>query len=656
MTAGKPGHGPYPGVGHRSGLQSWLTFFAILLLVLPLTISGVYMWAMYDPAKSLRSVDLAVVNQDEGFSGNNYGASVVEGLFRRDYLSFKEVSAEDAQQGVNYGTYLFAITIPPDFSRKVETLTSEQPDNPDIFLDLNGFNGTNGAFLTSSLIPEIQLEISEAFTEAYATRLIDGVNQLGGGLHSASDGATQIDDGMRQLDDGLVQALAGADQLNDGAAQLHDGTTRLVGGTTQLDTGAGQLVDAMKQLGDGATQIDEGVGELTAVAIPSLHKAQQIADQLRPVPQALRAAGSVAEAERLEALLLQLDSSNPENLVSQLTRLKDGTATVAYMLSDPTSPYHAGMLALEDGIGQVHDGATQINDGTAQLKDGTSQLHSGTVQLKDGATRLKDGTGQLATGLADGAARAPIIPNIAESSKQVASPVNMVKRNAFPTSVVVNPADPTVKRPSSGASLILVIVFGFLFMAIATMLLPRLSNLYRRTASSSAVVATLARFGELTAVGLVILSVLSVTAFFFGWKPASVPALALDLVLMAAASAAINQMLRISFGRLFGGLSMLALYVLGMFSFGGVWPLATVPRIFQALHLFTPLTPGRDAFIAATYGAWVVKPFLSLALFTLIPLAISLMVRARRARILHRGRIATSDSDTFTHSELSLVN
>lgn len=647
---------------------SWKKLAVILLLILPITAAVVYMWSMYDPSKTLRDVNLAVVNQDKGAERDGefskYGDDVVHGLLDRDYLSFSEVSADEAAKGLDTGKYLFTITIPEDFSANVNTLMNDKPVNPEVTLHYNDFNGTNGTILTEALVPKIQREVSSSISESYAKKLIDGVNTLGDGITQAADGSKKLDDGATQLNDGLGQGADGAAQLDEGANKLKGGTKELKGGTTQLVDGTGKLVDGTgqladgantlvggtQQLGDGAGQIDEGVGKITGMLLPLLSTAQGVVPKVAPIIPVLRQLGFVGEAEQLQSLVDQLDSNNPTNQVDQLNKLKEGTATLHYMLSDPSSEYLGGILKLQDGINQADSGARQLNDGALKLDDGatqldagtteltggTSQLVDGTQRLKDGSDQLKGGTGELSKKLAEGAAKAPKATNVDASAKQVALPIIYNEDNENPVQLVVDEADPTVKHLSGGASLLFVLVFGFLLMAIAAICIPHVFGTNRRSAFLG---PTMKSFVGLVIVGVAILALLAVGATLVGWDPASWGGIALTFLGMAGASAGFNQMLRAIFGRLTGGAGILAAFALGMFSFGGVWPLPTVPKIFQWLHPFTPMSYARNAFAQATQGimdSTFVVAIVMLGVFTFVPLGITLLVRAARVRRLKK--------------------
>ncbi|VEH05748.1 YhgE/Pip domain-containing protein [Corynebacterium kutscheri] len=614
---------------------SWKRLCAVVFLLLPVLVSVIYMWAMYDPTKKLRDVRLAVVNEDAGAEINGehsvFGDNVVAGLLKREYLSFEEVSSEDAERGLHDGTYMFTVVIPKDFSANVGTLFADEPIKPEIAINYNDYNGTNGSILTGGLVPKIQTAVSSSISESYAKKLIGGVNKLGDGLGRAAEGSTKLDDGAGRLNAGLAQGLSGANQLNDGAQQLAEGSTRLASGTQQLSDGAGRLAAGTEKLGDGAQQISAGVDQLTGTLIPLLSSAQQAAPQLHQAVEALRLAGMNEQAQKLDELATKLDANNPNNQVAQLNKLKDGTATLAYMLSDPTSEYYGGILKLQDGINRANEGAAKLSDGAGRLADGTHRLASGTQQLYDGSGQLKGGTGELSSALSDGASQAPHARNLEASAKQVAVPIVYKENNVNPVQTVVDASDPTVKNLGSGASMLIIMVFGFLLMALIAMLVP---TIFGTGAHGSFITPTLKSFAGLFVFGLIALGVLSIVAVSVGWSPKNWLAIILSYIGMSAAAAASNQMLRVVFGQFIGGIAILAVFAFGMFSFGGVWPLATVPKVFQLIHPITPMTAARQAFIDASQGnvsGHFVASLAALFFCAAVCLGITLIVRARRA-------------------------
>lgn len=620
----------------------------VFLLVTPLIGAITFMWAMWDPSQYLHSTKLAVVNEDDGAERdgeqNNYGDQVVEGLAAADYLAFEEVSREDADQGLVTGEYLFVMNIPEDFSTNVLSVMSEEPVQPTVTIAYNDYNGSNQALLTSGLVPQIQAQVASSIAEGYSQEIIGGINELGDGLRAAADGAGQLDDGATQLKDGTTQAKDGVGQLDDGATQLHDGTTRLTDGTTRLKDGTTQLTDGIgqlqggtQQLGDGAAQIDDGVGQLTGLLIPLLEQVQSVAPALQPVIDLLHGVGQHEQAAQLEGIVGRFNANNPDNMVAQLNKLKNGTAEMRYNLNDPSAPYLNGVNRLADGIYQLDDGATelsdgatQLHDGTTRLKDGTTRLKDGSAQLDDGTTRLKDGTGELSTRLEEGAGRAPTFENVDGSAKQAAAPVAFDETNLHPVTTNIDVNDPTAKEVTSGISLILVVVIGFLIMALTAMLVPHVTGRWSRSRSVGPV---LKAFGALSLINFVTVCAMGLISTFMGWSPASWLATGVVFALIAMAGAASYQFFRALFGRVIGGIFSLGMYGYGVLVFGGVWPQPIIPQLFRFFHPTSPMTYARYGFIRATDGRWDATFWAGIAgllFFILVPLALTIVVRVAR--------------------------
>ncbi|GAB3087069.1 YhgE/Pip domain-containing protein [Corynebacterium aquatimens] len=627
-------HGPIAKALNWRPLSPFARTLIVLLLVLPLLFTGIYMWSMWDPTGSVPNTRLAIVNEDKGVDQGegeeNFGKNVVEGLTSRDYLNVTEVDAKQASDGLLKGKYLFTITIPEDFSKNVVTVIDEDPAQAKILFDFNDYNGTNGAILTSGLVPQIQNEVAVEVTKTYAEQVLGGLNELGDGIKQAADGSKQLDDGVGQLQEGAGQAVDGINQLDDGAGELNDGTgqlqdgvIRLSDGAGQLDDGAGQLANGLlelsggtDQLADGARQIDEGVGQLTGMLIPILQNVQGAVGQLQPVIDLLRTVGMHAEADKVAGIVGQLDPANPENIVSDLQRLKAGTAELHANLADPNMPYRNGLNQLIDGsqqlkagtgelragTGELSDGAFQLHDGTTRLKEGTGQLREGGVQLTDGIGQLKDGSNQLATALGEGAKRAPTVQRMDESTTQMAVPIVFEEANLHPTQEVVDPENPTVQELSSGFSMLGLIVISFLLMAVVNMLLPHAVGRrdHSRTAFGPVIKAWAPAFG----INLALVALIAFISASVGWRPDNWPAMILVLLLNVAMGTSVYQFFRITFGRLVGSVFNLAFYIYGLVVANAVWPLSTLPAPLAAANPLHPISHARNAFVRATDGIW----------------------------------------------------
>ena len=655
----------------------------ILALVFPLLFAGLFMWAMWDPTGSVPDTKLAVVNNDkgvdrgEGAGLEKFGDSVVEGLTSRDYLDFSEVSSEEADKGLKTGKYLFTVTIPEDFSKNVVTVIDPEPKQANILVDFNDYNGTNGAVLTAGLVPQIQSEVRAEVAKTYAEEVLGGINELGDGIRAAADGSERLDDGVGQLKDGGDRAIDGINQLDDGAHELHDGTGQLVDGTGELNDGVGelrdgsvrlqdgaqqlndglyQLEDGTDQLADGARQIDEGVNKLTDMLIPLLENVQGGVGQLKPIVDTLRQFGLHAEADKLDGIVSQLDPENKDNVVNDLNRLRDGTGELYANLSDPELPYRNGLnrlidgsdqlvdgtdqLAdgtsrLQDGASRLNDGANQLHDGTTRLTDGTSQLVDGGGQLSDGINKLKDGSEELSTKLGEGADRAPTVKNMDKSTEQIAVPIIFDEANLHPTQVEVDPENPTKKEPSSGFSILALIVINFLLMAVVSILLPHAIG--RRQKASGAAGPVMSAWLRMFGINVALSALLGFVSITLGWRPENWFVIGAAILLIDIAGTSIFQFFRILFGRVIGAMFNIGFFALGLFVSGAVWPLSTLPAPLAFMNPLHPMSHARNLFVRSVDGIydstfWI--GFTVLLVFSLAAVGMSILIYDARRRSL----------------------
>lgn len=640
----------------------------ILALVVPLLFAGLFMWAMWDPTGSVPNTRLAIVNNDTGVDRGNgkeeFGANVVEGLMSREYLDFSEVSAEEARDGLLTGKYLFTVTIPENFSENVVTVIDKEPKQANILIDYNDYNGTNGAVLTAGLVPKIQKEVSAEVAKTYADQVLNGLNELGDGIRRASDGSEKLDEGMAQLQTSAGSAVDSFGQLDDGANQLHEGTGQLIDGVTRLNTAAPQLNDGAQQLSaaliqfnggtdqlaDGARQIDEGVGQLTGTVVPLLENLQGSVGQIRPIIDTLRAAGLHEQADKLDGIVAQIDPENPQNKVNDLRRLKAGTAELHSMLSDPNKPYRDGLNRIIDGsqrlsagtnqlaqsTPQLADGANRLHDGTGRLADGTARLVDGGARLEDGIGKLKDGSAELNTKLGEGAAKAPKVEKIDESSHQIAVPIEFQEANLHPTQVVVDPADPTVKEPSSGFSILGLIVINFLLMAVVSILLPHAIG--RRQKASSSFGPVLSAWATNLGINVALTALLAFVSITFGWRPHSWFVMLMALLLIDVAGTSIFQFFRVLFGRVIGAMFNIGFFALGLFVAGAVWPLSTLPAPLAAMNPLHPMSHARNLFVRSVDGIYDSTFWTAIAVllaFAVVAIGASTLLYDARRKALH---------------------
>ena len=323
----------------------------IAMSCIPLLYGALYLYGNWDAYGHVNGIVGALVVEDEGATDSsgqqvNTGADVKKNLLDAGTFDWRQVpTREEAVDGVEKGTYDFALVIPKNFSRNLQSAAAFKPD-------ANGNTGTidpqsagieivtndaNNYVLTNIVTKagtSVRDSVASKVGNATANALLASFTTIHSKMGEAASGAEKVNTGTVKLADAIVQLKDGSATVNDGALKLKDGTVTLSDGTTQL-------VDAQKQLADGADKLASGAATLDSGA----------------------------------ATL----NSGAAKLVDGSTTLKNGTSTLA------------------SAAASASDGASKLKDGSATLAQGANSLAEGTHKLRQGLDEsgIRELPGQL---------------------------------------------------------------------------------------------------------------------------------------------------------------------------------------------------------------------------------------------------------------------
>ena len=210
----------------------------IAIMLLPLLFGGLFVWSYYDPLGNFHKVPVALVNSDEGEAGQQ----VVDELLAQSPMDFHLISAEEAREGVDNGTYYMAMEIPKDFTAAATSVRDENPHQAKINVTLNETNGFIPTMLGNVASGQVAEAVSSTVGAEVVEQLFVGFNTVGEGMDKAADGASQLDAGAKKAEDGAGQLGAGAGKLDSGMQEFNSKLQELPPAARQLDDGMGCLL------------------------------------------------------------------------------------------------------------------------------------------------------------------------------------------------------------------------------------------------------------------------------------------------------------------------------------------------------------------------------------------------------------------------------
>lgn len=583
----------------RLALTEWLRLSAgtlprlaiLAIVVIPTLYASLYLWANHDPYGRLETVEAALVVEDEPAESSqsgriDAGRQVADDLRKDRSFDWQEVSAADAERGVEDGTYLFALTIPRNFSAALASTSDFDPQKGTLILTTNEANNYLATTIADQVLSRVSSSIAENVSERAASAFLLGFATLHEKLEQAGDGAAK-------LAAGIEKAETGSARLADGADKLVTGQDTLLRGQQSLDQGLGSAVSGVTRLESGAKQVSAGTGEIASVA-DDIAAASQDANRRLPqvradIATALRDAGIPAEDR--QQILARVDQ-----LGQPLNQLNDRVQTTVGRIDE-----------LARGADEVADGTTTLRNGLTTAKSGSDRLVSGQQEARDGAARLASGATELTTGLrtADSGAQRLArgledglrsIPDLSperrdDAAETLASPIR--------TEDVAQ-----AKADSYGAGL------APFFLCIGTWVGSYVMFLLVRPLSRRAIAARQSPWrtalgGWLTpaliAAAQVVL-MLAVVVTVVGIDVLRATQVALFLLLVAAAFVAIVHCLNAWLGPV-GQFLGLVLLVLQLASAGGTFPWQTLPGALQAAHHVLPMSYAIDGIRHLMYDA-----------------------------------------------------
>ncbi|HEY0118248.1 MAG TPA: hypothetical protein VGC04_05675 [Cellulomonas sp.] len=329
-----------PQRARATGRPSWLT--AIGLILIPLLIGGLLVWALWKPDERLDRIQAAVVNQDvpvqvdgktmplgrqlAGALVTSSGAQAaadsaspaasqaaspaaspapvasgdaanVSGHDSTSNFTWVVTSGDDAAAGLADGRYATVVTIPAGFSAAATSVGTDPSNAQQATIDIatsDRSRPVDGAVAQAVTSTAVRV-LSSQLTTAYLQNVFVGFDTLRGHLTDASDGASQLATGASGLSTGAASVADGAGQLASGAGQLASGASSASSGASKLSSGVGQLASGASSLASGLDKLAAGASSAAQQAQAGVPGAQGFAQGLHGLSSAIGGTGGLGD-------------------------------------------------------------------------------------------------------------------------------------------------------------------------------------------------------------------------------------------------------------------------------------------------------------------------------------------------------------------------
>ena len=499
-----------------------------------------------------------------------------------------------------------------------------------------------------------------------AGSLSTAAGRLAAGLGSAAAGAQKVSAGSRALAGGSGSLAGGLDKLTAGTTSLHTGAATLAGGAGQIHAGPTTAAGQTEAAATSAAALHSAAGQVSQ-ALTAYLAAHPDAPDVAELQAALAGSGQVADGigqlsgglsaagpqlRQLESGAASLDSG-AQQLLGGLASL----GTAASQASAGAQTVAAGAESLARGAGTLSSGVGQTSTGAGVLAKGARTLAGGASVLATGSAQAKSGSGALVTGLdrleAGGSALHKGLTKASAGGSRLtrslrrgaaAIPTYSAAQRTRHAAVMSDPVKLTTQRldpvPNYGTG------FAPYFIPLALWVGALMTYFIARPLSGRALASTLSD-ADVAFAGLwpgamvtslqavVLVAVLELT---LGLHPVEPLALLGFALVSAFAFTAILQFLSAALGTA-GKFVAIVLLMAQLTSSAGTFPLQTVPRFFQLINPWLPMTYVVSGLRQAISGG----DLRALAMDTLVLLGFAGLGVVGTILTAHRRRMWTMD-------------
>lgn len=417
------------------------TIVTIGLIIVPPMYAWLTTLGFWNPYGNTGGLEVAVANDDEGYSSAlipsrvDVGDTIMSELHENDQFDWVFCSSDEVEEGVRSGKYYAGIVIPKEFSADLMSVMSASEETPELIYYVNQKENAIASHVTATGASVLQTQIDESFAKTVADVTLSVMHDLtefmsGEGLERyGSSLLGQLQDAGTALDaclteaNGIQGALSVTQDLLSSTSRILDGIASLKGASDDLSS------NAATSLSDAGSALDESTASISAdiqSATDALARIQSAADdafntmQSDPayarqlITDAARVTGDLkgiyADARNqlaslgastdaltaLDAAIASLDS-----LTSELTAAESALDSVTSSASGAQASVNAKLDEARTQVQEVDSSLAQdLTDKINALQQTMSQVRTSSDNLASAIT----GAATAASGATDGLA------------------------------------------------------------------------------------------------------------------------------------------------------------------------------------------------------------------------------------------------------------
>ncbi|MEK4253337.1 YhgE/Pip domain-containing protein [Ureibacillus sp. FSL K6-2830] len=371
---------------------------AIVVIVALMILPSMYAWfniiPSWDPYENTEGVSVAVANLDEGSEVRgekvNVGNEIVLSLLENKKLGWEFVDEAEAMKGVEQGDYYAAIIIPKDFSEKLTSVLTDEPEKPELSYYINEKVNAIAPKVTGAGASGIVESIQSGFVKVANEAIFTAFNEVGIELEVNRPSIEKIRDSIYRLEGDLPEierVLGVADtDLEHAETAIEKANEGMVKAREISDQAEKMSEEIEKVMRD----VDKSVRTYVPLVKQDLRLAQKVIQQ---IPDAVdRVSEKGTDIDRL------LDK------ISEGTgKIDDGTAALQKLadLLEESDQKLTEERKIEEIIDTLNSEHEKMDELKGNIKEAIDKLEKGENVAVDLAVKIDEMTKDLEQRMAD---------------------------------------------------------------------------------------------------------------------------------------------------------------------------------------------------------------------------------------------------------------
>lgn len=334
-------------------------------------------WNVYDNTKN---IPIAVVNNDEDVylkdQKINVGNQIVEQLKHNDKIKWVFTTASDADLGIMDSTYYAVIEIPSNFSAKLMTLISDNPQKPEITYKVDTKANPVANKITSSA--------NSTLIQQVTTEFIDTVNETAYGyINQAGQTADQNVENILKLKDSVVLLNRNMDTITDSLKNIETNSNNLNGLLQSISASMPYVKSSLNSVGAMNDDNQKILGNMQnsmdnaskSIAL-DLSYAKNSNNKITALFSTLNDSASSANSQKINTVIPIINQ--------QLSSMNSSIdATIKYLGQCRDYDYNSDINAAISALNTLKNSLIQLEKTLKQLQTDINTLQADTVKLSE---------------------------------------------------------------------------------------------------------------------------------------------------------------------------------------------------------------------------------------------------------------------------------